>query len=340
MTETQAEYIPADKDLEKFTERSVPEVPAVIEPNEFITVIERLSRMENIPVDKIDQLFKMKQAEDDRTAKQEFNAAFARAQAKIELVVADQRNDQTKSNYANLKAILVKSQPIYTAEGFSLMFYEGDSPKETQKRVCVDIMHSAGHTEKRHGDFTIQTTGIAGKAMMTQIHGEGSAFSYGRRYLTCMIWNIPTGDDDDGNAAGGTTDYITLDQQTEISDAIKETGYDEKTFLDWMGVKSLETMPAKQYKQATQGLKEIREEYEKKGQGMHYNEGYPSDIISLTPQGTNSTMFTACCNTAICDDQSNCPKCKRLVVGHDAGSPHERGRVRWNNATRHWKRTE
>lgn len=71
---------------------------------------------------------------------------------------------------------------------------------------------------------------------------------------------------------------------------------------------------------------------------MYYNEGYPSDIIPLMPQGTNSTMFTACCETAILDDERSCPKCKRLVVGADAKTTHERGKIRWKNATRHWRR--
>lgn len=264
MTESQEKFTPAESDIDKFNGRA--EVPAVVQPeNGFLTVIERLSRMDNIPVEKIDALFKMKQAEDDRNAEREFNAAFARAQANIELVVADQRNDQTKSNYANLKAILVKSQPIYTKEGFSLMFYEGDSPKETQKRVCVDIMHSAGHTEKRHGDFTIQTTGIAGKAMMTQIHGEGSAFSYGRRYLTCMIWNIPTGDDDDGNAAGGKVEeFIDEKQQGQIEKLIKSKGVDVILFLSYMKVEKVEHILASDFKKAMNSLKKAKGQTEKK----------------------------------------------------------------------------
>ena len=29
---------------------------------------------------------------------------------------------------------------------------------------------------------------------------------------------------------------------------------------------------------------------------------------------TNSTMFTTCCEVAICDDQKRCPSCKREVL--------------------------
>ena len=28
---------------------------------------------------------------------------------------------------------------------------------------------------------------------------------------------------------------------------------------------------------------------------------------------TNSTFFTTCCQVAICDDQANCPVCKREI---------------------------
>lgn len=71
---------------------------------------------------------------------------------------------------------------------------------------------------------------------------------------------------------------------------------------------------------------------------MYYDKGYPVEIISLSPSGTNSTMFTQCCGTAICNDQANCPTCNRPVVGFDAETDHERGLIRWKNATRCWKK--
>ena len=49
-------------------------------------------------------------------------------------------------------------------------------------------------------------------------------------------------------------------------------------------------------------------------------------------------MFTGCCSVAICDWETRCPKCKREVVGAKAETEHERGKIRWRNATQHWKR--
>jgi len=61
-------------------------------------------------------------------------------------------------------------------------------------------------------------------------------------------------------------------------------------------------------------------------------------IIPLMPQGTNSTMFTECCEVAICNDQRCCPHCNGKVIGHDAETNHKRGLIRWRHATQHWNR--
>lgn len=51
---------------------------------------------------------------------------------------------------------------------------------------------------------------------------------------------------------------------------------------------------------------------------------------------TNSTYFTNCCGTAICRDQRTCPRCGKLVIGHDAATDYEREEIRWNYA-RQWR---
>lgn len=207
-----------DKDIQKY------------EPDPFLAMIERLAARPEVDPDKIQKFIDMQERILDRNAKQAFNAAMTKAQNKIELVVARSKNEQTRSMYAKLKQILIETKPIYTTEGFALMFYEGETLKENHTRVCVDIMHNEGHTEKRWGDFAVQTKGMAGNPMMTLIHGEGSAFSYGRRYLTCMIFNIPTGDDDDGNSAGGGVEKITKFEEWKIK--FRETSEAAKTNED------------------------------------------------------------------------------------------------------------
>ena len=208
MMEETPKYEKTGNDIEKFEGRSesMP-VPVDSQQTSFFASIERLAANPAVDVSKIKEIMDMQEHILDRQSEQAFNAAMTKAQNRIELVVAKSDNKQTGSTYADLKTVLLSAKPIYTAEGFSLMFYEGETQKENHIRVCVDIMHEQGCTKKRYADMAVQTTGIAGKTMMTQIHGEGSAFAYGRRYLTCMIFNIPTGDDD-GNMAGGKINLL------------------------------------------------------------------------------------------------------------------------------------
>jgi len=248
-----------NEDQEKYIVERPPKVPVAIQQTDFFAAIERLAINPDVDVAKIKQILDMQEQILNRNAKQAFNAAMMRAQNRIELVVSNKTNEQTHSNYADLKAILLKAKPVYTSEGFSLMFYEGETTKENHKRVCVDIMHEQGHTEKRYGDFAIQTTGIAGKSMMTQIHGEGSAFQYGRRYLTCMIFNIPTGDDD-GNRAGSEPQALTDKQLSTIMDMINDKNVNAKKFLGYMEAESLEKIPADQYDKAMAALRVARGE--------------------------------------------------------------------------------
>ncbi len=69
---------------------------------------------------------------------------------------------------------------------------------------------------------------------------------------------------------------------------------------------------------------------------MDLNPGIVANIIPIMPTGTNSTMFTECCEAAICHDQRDCPKCKRHVIGYDRPVS-ERTQIRWENATRQVK---
>ena len=71
---------------------------------------------------------------------------------------------------------------------------------------------------------------------------------------------------------------------------------------------------------------------------MYINPGYTAGVMPVHPSGTNSTIFTECCYTAICSDEKLCPKCKREVIGCNAKNDNERQRERWAYATKHWSR--
>jgi hypothetical protein len=197
------------------------ETAPVPQPDRYLTVIERLAMDPNVDIEKLQKIIDMKNREEDREAERAFNADMVAAQADIEMVVKNRENQQTKSNYADFGAIVKMTKPHYTKHGFSISFYQGESAPDGYIRVMADIMHRDGCTKTRHKDVPIDLTGIAGKVNKTKVHAEASSFMYGKRYIICDVFSIPTGDDDDGNAAGGVH-YLEGDALAHIADLHKQ----------------------------------------------------------------------------------------------------------------------
>jgi len=135
-------------------------------------------------------------------ARKAYADSMASAQAEMPAIFKDKFNLQTESWYATLESVNNRITPVYTKHGFSLSFDTEDSPLEKCIRIVCRVLHYKGHREEFRYDQPIDDVGIGGKVNKTQVHARGSAITYGRRYLTMMIFNLVTGDeDDDGNTA-------------------------------------------------------------------------------------------------------------------------------------------
>jgi hypothetical protein len=147
----------------------------------------------------MERLYSMIKEENDRVAENQFNQAMAAAQAEMPMIIKRSNNPSTNSKYAKLEAMAKAIMPVIEKYKFSLKFSEGDSPNPAKIRVMCKVS-MGGHSEDYHVDLSPDDTGAKGNASKTKIHGEGSTFSYGRRYLTAMIFNLTIiGEDDDGN---------------------------------------------------------------------------------------------------------------------------------------------
>ena len=190
----------------------------------------------------------------DEQAKREFYKDFAAAQAEIGHVVKTKTNAQTHSKYADLSDVIDCAKPVYTKYGFAVIFHEGVTPVAEHVRICADVLHSKGHKEPFFLDVPMDGMGIKGNANMTKIHGKASSTAYGRRYLMCMIWNIPTADDD-GNAAGNKADVcITWEEEEKLTKLLQDRGLTLKNLLKYMKVESLGQIKANEYKKAEAGI--------------------------------------------------------------------------------------
>jgi hypothetical protein len=168
----------------------------------MMAVISRAATDPNCDVEKMERLYAMHERMQDRQAAEAFAASMSQAQAEAKKAAKDRNNAQTKSDYATLESIDAAIRPAYTAHGFSLSFDTDESPLANHVRIVCHVMHSAGHTKVYRYDNPMDDKGIAGSVNKTPTHARGSAVTYGRRYLTLLIFNLSTGHhDDDGNGA-------------------------------------------------------------------------------------------------------------------------------------------
>jgi hypothetical protein len=225
----------------QMTLAGVPDAPA---QSGVLAMMERLALNPELPVEKLEKLLDMQIRIMAIEAEKEFAAAMARVQSKLPKVGRDRKNDQTNSMYSTLEAIAAAIKPIYTAEGFSMSFSEAPS-SEGHVRVIGVLRHKDGHKTEHYRDVALDATGIAGKVNKTQTHAEASSITYGRRYVTCLAFDVATGDDKDGNGPKG--EAIDEKQAADLLALIEEVKADKAKFLKWAGVEKVEDITAKLY---------------------------------------------------------------------------------------------
>jgi ERF superfamily len=175
---------------------------AVSEGGAILSIIERAARDPNVNIDKMERLFDMHQKMQVREAETAFNAAMATAQAQLEPVRRQTSNSHTGKAYADLATIAEAAQPIISAHGFGISFGTAPATLPDHIRMVCDLTHKGGFTKRYESEFPYDLAGSGGKVNKTRIQAFGSTTTYGRRYMTMLVFNIAT-EDNDGNAPKG-----------------------------------------------------------------------------------------------------------------------------------------
>lgn len=194
-----------------------PLIPAAA-PGNLLQAIAVAASNPAMDMDRAERLFKMHQELVAKQAEADWNAAMARAQAKIQPIANNKSNSHTSSRYADLAAINAVIVPLYASEGLSISFNSGPCETQGWYRTIAKVSHSAGHTREYHLDLPLDDAGAKGGINKTGVQAMGSTSSYARRYLERMIFNLSTGDDNDGNKS---------------KDAPKSEKVDPKQVADW-----------------------------------------------------------------------------------------------------------
>lgn len=164
----------------------------------LIAVIERAAINPDVDVEKMEKLLDMQERIMDRQAQMDFSAAMAAVQGAMPVIRKEEKGDQGKYWFANLPKIVKQAQPIWMENGFALSFSQAPCEKEGFITIICDVRHISGHHQRYEVEMPDTNKSTTGKDIMSRSQEIGSNITYGRRYLTCMIFNIATGDDKDG----------------------------------------------------------------------------------------------------------------------------------------------
>lgn len=257
-------------------ERKEPQAVATTEPRnavgQMIEVIERVAMNPEVDVEKMKAILDMQERILDRQNQQAYALAMTHAQSEMPAIVQRAENKHTRSHYAKIGAVVAAITPVHTKHGLALSFSEGESDKEGHIRIICDISHESGYFVQRWVDVPIVTTGIDGKTNMTLMHGTGSAFTYGRRYATLLIFNLNTYDDNDGNGpVKEALTPLTEDQRdlilVELDAADEAVPGAKQKFFEWMqesGFDSVAEIYASQFPKYLKAAKEQRKAAEQR----------------------------------------------------------------------------
>lgn len=184
----------------------------------------------NLDTEKLRELLAIQKEYEANEARKAFSAAMSACQSEMPAIVKNAENKQTNSMYAKHELICQLIKPVYTRHGLSLSFHEGKAERDGEVRVVCDVDHEMGHSKQYFVDLPRDDKGIKGTVNKTPVHAKASTFQYGRRYLTLMIFDLATYDDNDA----AFVELITEEQANEIHSKITDNELNLARFLTWL----------------------------------------------------------------------------------------------------------
>ena len=212
-----------------------------------------------IDIEKVKTMQGMFDRAQDREAERLFSEDFAKMQPSLPLVIAVRANSQTNSKYAKHEDINEKIKPILKEHGFGISAYPIEQ-NDAGVKVKVILRHRAGHKEEAIVFMPLDKCGIAGTVNKTMPHAHSSSMRYAIRLGICLLLDISTGDDMDGNLP---TDTIAEEIVGLIKEKIAqfEPDYTVK-FLKYMKAESVEKILANDTKRAFNALAQKKKDFE------------------------------------------------------------------------------
>lgn len=216
---------------------------AVSEAAAIFSMIERVASQPDVPVERVEQLFKLYTQMDAERARRSYHAAFAAMQPSLPAVERKGTGHNDRA-YARFEDIIGAVMPVLASHHFGLSFRVSEQPGKVVVRAILS--HAGGHSEYTEFAYPFDASGNK-----NAIQAIGSATQYGKRYTASALLGIATKEDkDDDGKAAGAGEVISEDQYKELAALIQETKTDLAKFLALGGLESLSDMPRREFEKA------------------------------------------------------------------------------------------
>jgi len=216
----------------------------------------RLAVSGGADLDKLEKLLGLQERWDAMEAKKAYNQAMADFKASPPQIYKDKhvgfttQKGKTEYNHATLANVCEKINKAMSPHGLSASWVtkQADNGKIS---VTCKITHARGHSEE-----TMLTANPDDTGSKNSIQAIGSTVSYLQRYTILALTGLATEEQDDDAQTTSPIDLIRDQELIILRDYIVATETDEKKFLGYMGIESLEKMPLTHYQKALTALKE------------------------------------------------------------------------------------
>lgn len=187
----------SEKTAVKVVEKTSTELENQQEQNPVMEMLQMAMVNSEVDLNKMEKIMEMAERHEAKLAKKSFNRDMALLQGEMPEIKKDGKiNDKygaLRSEYASYETIMKAIKPSLMKYGFSASF----KPSVKDQKLIVDcvISHRDGHSESTSLELPHDTSGAK-----NNVQAIGSSMSYAKRYTLCLMFNIPTGgEDNDGN---------------------------------------------------------------------------------------------------------------------------------------------
>ncbi|MGE0295011.1 MAG: ERF family protein [Hyphomonadaceae bacterium] len=204
-------------------------------------MIERVAANPDIPVERVEQLFKLYTQMDAERARRSYHAAFAQMQPSLPAV--ERKGKSHNGKYARFEDVIGAVMPVLAEHGFGLSFRTSEAANKVT--VTCLLSHKDGHSESTEYAFPYD-----GSGNKNAIQAIASAISYGKRYTMNALLGIATRDEDDDGNAACAGDTISEEQFKKLAAALSAKNIAPAKFCQAYKIANVGDLPARKFDEA------------------------------------------------------------------------------------------